>query len=154
MKYVVFSVFIRSVLFFLVFFAIVQADVMKSLDISQAGMSVQQQLLQVLAENIANIGTAKNIDGTSYKIKKASVQTNKRTGKPFISKVEDSKTNMQRVYDPNNAESDAEGYVYIPEQSLSKQMVNLAEIKRLYEANAAVFATSKQLAQAVMNLGK
>ncbi|OGI07428.1 MAG: hypothetical protein A2Y40_04050 [Candidatus Margulisbacteria bacterium GWF2_35_9] len=143
----------RIILSFFVFIFL-QADVFDVITVSKAGMNVQQQKMQAIAENIANINTSKTIGGGPYYKKTLVVKTNRKNNTPYVASVQQSVAMMQRIYDPANADADEEGYVYISNSSLSQEMVDMATVRRLYEANAAVFSSAKQMAQTVMNLGK
>jgi len=144
----------RAILIASLFSLCLFADVFDVINISKAGMSVQQQKMQVIAENIANINTSKTIGGGPYYRKSLVVKTNKKNNTPYISKVNQSVSMMQKIYDPTNPDADVNGYVYISNGSLSGEMVDMATVRRVYEANAAVFSSAKQMAQTIMNLGK
>ncbi len=143
-----------KVLLLLVITALCWGDVFEVINIARSGMSVQQKKLEVIAENVANLSTAKTSDGQIYKQKQVIVKTNKENNTPYVSGVEERTDTVQKLYDPSNPESDDEGYVYVVDNSLSTELVNMALTRRLYEANAAVFNSAKQAAQTIMNLGK
>lgn len=145
---------IASYLILFTMFSIISADVFEVLSISKAGMNVQQQKLQVIAENMANLDTAKDTEGGMYMRKKVVVMTKKQTNHPFVASVEDVGPQMKKVFDPTSPEADENGYVYVSESSMSKEMVDMSMTRRLYEANAAVFSSTKQIAQTIINLGK
>ncbi|MDD5456936.1 MAG: flagellar basal body rod protein FlgC [Candidatus Margulisbacteria bacterium] len=130
------------------------ADVFEVLDISKAGMDVQQQKLETVAENIANLNSTKTTGGSLYKQKKVIINTDQVSKKPYVARIEDKAVSIQKVYDPSNPEADENGYVTMPDYSLSAEMVDVAVTRRMYDANAAVFNSAKQVAQTLMNLGK
>jgi flagellar basal-body rod protein FlgC len=144
----------KNISIFFVFLSFALAGVMDVMDISKAGMKVQQQQLQALAENIANINTIKTVGGAEYKRKEVVIRTNQRTGEPYVARVIQKENNVEKIYDPGNPDADENGYVAVPDISVSKEMVDISLIKRMYEANSAVFSSAKQMAQTVMNLGK
>lgn len=144
----------KRILLFSLFCIMLQADVFDVINISKAGMNVQQKKMQVIAENIANINTAKIIGGGPYYRKSLVIRTNKKNNMPYVASVKRSVAMMQRIYDPANPDADESGYVYISNSSLSQEMVDMATVRRLYDANAAVFSSAKQMAQTIMNLGK
>lgn len=130
------------------------ADVFDMINVSKAGMSVQQRKLQVIAENIANLNNVKTTGGDLYSQKRVVVKTDKQINVPYVSSIEERPSVMERVYDPGNPDADKEGYIYLTDRSLSSELVDMAMTRRLFEANAAIFNSAKQVAQTLMNLGK
>jgi flagellar basal-body rod protein FlgC len=49
------------------------------------------------------------------------------------------------VYDPGHPHADENGYVEMPNVSVTEEMVRLMEARRLYEANASVFDAVKSM---------
>lgn len=135
-------------------FSMCMADPFSVMDISRGGMSVQQKKLETIAENIANINTIKTVGGGVYKRKTVKVRTQTETGVPFVAKIEDRESIVQKVYDPTSPQADENGYVYVSDYSLAQEMADMAVVRRVYEANAAVFSSAKQIAQSIINLGK
>jgi flagellar basal-body rod protein FlgC len=130
------------------------ADVFNVMGVSSSGMIVQQQKLQAIAENIANMNTFKSNDGSAYKRKSIVVRTLPGNNEPYVSEVVDDQTSVQKVYDPGNPMADEDGFVGISGYSLSQEMSDMAVARRMYEANAAIFSSAKQVAQTIMNIGK
>ncbi|MDD4526966.1 MAG: flagellar basal body rod C-terminal domain-containing protein [Candidatus Margulisbacteria bacterium] len=132
----------------------VYADVFNVMGVSSSGMIVQQQKLQAIAENIANMNTYKASDGSAYKRKSVVVRTMPGTNEPFVSEVNSDQQSVQKIYDPSNPMADADGFVSVSGYSLSQEMSDMAVARRMYEANAAIFSSAKQVAQTIMNIGK
>ncbi len=49
------------------------------------------------------------------------------------------------VYDPGHPDANEDGYVRMPNVSITDEMVTLMEARRLYEANASVFEAVKSM---------
>jgi flagellar basal-body rod protein FlgC len=60
--------------------------------------------------------------------------------------VED-QTEGPLVYDPSHPDADANGYVRMPNVDLTQEIVDLAEARRMYEANATAFQAVKNMLQ-------
>jgi flagellar basal-body rod protein FlgC len=56
------------------------------------------------------------------------------------------------VYEPGHPDADANGYVRYPDVDTTQEMVALLDAKRLYEANAAVFQSTKQMLRAALDI--
>ncbi|MEI7941639.1 MAG: flagellar basal body rod C-terminal domain-containing protein [Candidatus Riflemargulisbacteria bacterium] len=143
-----------KLLFVLCISVLAFADVFNVMGVSSSGMIVQQQKLQAIAENIANMNTYKSSDGSAYKRKSLVVKTLPGNNEPYVSEVQDDQSSVQKIYDPENPMADADGFVAVSGYSLSQEMSDMAVARRMYEANAAIFSSAKQVAQTIMNIGK
>jgi flagellar basal-body rod protein FlgC len=56
------------------------------------------------------------------------------------------------VYEPGHPDADASGYVRYPDIDPTQELVHLLDAKRLYEANATVFQTTKSLLRAALDI--
>ncbi len=60
--------------------------------------------------------------------------------------IEDTKTPLKLVYDPDHPDADKNGYVKYPNVDIVKEMVDMLIAARAYEANLAAFNTAKHMA--------
>ncbi len=67
--------------------------------------------------------------------------------------VED-QTPFKAVYDPSHPDANADGYVYMPNVDLSKEMVDLLAASRSYEANVTAFNTGKSMMLKALEIGQ
>ncbi len=56
------------------------------------------------------------------------------------------------VYEPGHPDANASGYVRYPDIDTTQELVKLMDAKRLYEANAAVFQTTKSILRAALDI--
>ncbi len=56
------------------------------------------------------------------------------------------------IYEPGHPDADANGYVRYPNVDPTQELVQLLDAKRLYEANATVFQTTKQMLRAALDI--
>lgn len=139
-------------LFFFVATASAREGIEKSLDISSQGVMVQQMRMQIIAENIANVHTTRTIKGVPYKRKDVILKETPDSVK--VGTVFEDASDPVKVYDPGHPDSDASGFVYYPNISLSREMSDMAYTSKLYDANIAVYNAAKNMAQAIINLGR
>lgn len=66
----------------------------------------------------------------------------------------DDQTPFQTVYQPDNPDANADGYVRLPNVDMVKEMVDLMAATRLYEANVTVLNASKSIALKALDIGK
>lgn len=56
------------------------------------------------------------------------------------------------VYEPGHPDANASGYVRYPDIDTTQELVKLMDAKRIYEANAAVFQTTKSILRAALDI--
>lgn len=140
-----------------------------SMNISASGMSAQRLRMDIISQNIANVSTTRDKNGEAYKrkavvfaekdatpfqdvlLKTAGVSGN---GVKVTRIVEDDKTPMRKVYDPNHPDADEEGYVSYPNVNIVQEMTDLIDATRSYEANVTAFNATKNMALKGLEVGK
>lgn len=132
-------------------------------NVNASGMTAQRYRMDIISENVANANTTRTEDGTPYR-RKIVTFTEKGNQTTFskvlghasagytgsgvkVSRVyEDTKTEMNKVYDPSHPDADENGYVTYPNVNIVTEMTNLIDASRAYEANATAFNASKSMA--------
>lgn len=137
------------------------------LDISSAGMDVQQARLEVAASNIANARTTGK-DGATYKplavvVRSAIADAQGAAGSPVtlgqlpmpvVSEVVQQNVAPKLVYDPGHPDADEKGMVALPGVDPVNSMMDLISISRGYEANLRAFDITRSLLQRTLDLGR
>lgn len=144
--------------------------IMRALDISASGMSLQRLRMDVISQNIANEGTTRTDKGTPYRRRLVVVQEQKKHdtfsqylgeaqvqfngyGVKAINVAED-QSPYKLVYDPTHPDADEEGYVEFPNVDRLREMVDMMSATRSYEANVTAFNASKSMAMKALDIGK
>jgi flagellar basal-body rod protein FlgC len=137
------------------------------LDVSAAGMDVQQARLEVAASNIANSRTTGK-DGAAYKpltvvVRSAIAHAAGAAGtpvsvdqlpRPVVAEVVQTDVAPQLVYDPGHPDADERGMVSLPGVDPITSMLDLVSISRGYEANLRAFDITRSLLQRTLDLGR
>ena|SRR5688572_27417039 len=137
------------------------------LEISSAGMDVQQARLEVAASNIANARTTGE-GGEVYKpltvvVRSAIAEAQGAAGtpvnldqlpRPMIADVVEQQVMPNLVYDPGHPHADERGMVSLPGVDPVTSMVDLLSISRSYEANLRAFDITRSLLQRTLELGR
>ena len=136
------------------------------LDISSAGMDVQQARLEVAASNIANTRTT-GTGTAAYKplavdVRSAIAEAQGAAGTPYnaaqlpmpVSEVVEQDVAPKLVYDPGHPDADARGMVALPGVDPVTSMLDLISISRGYEANLRAFDITRSLLQRTLDLGR
>ena len=134
---------------------------MQAFDISVSGIDAQRTHMEIIASNLANINSTRSILGGPYRrripifaeeplafgeaLRRAEARL--AGGGVKVADVGYDMAPFQKVYNPGHPDADAEGFVSLPNVSMSKEMVDLVYASRLYEANITVFNATKKMAQ-------
>lgn len=137
-------------------------------DISVSAINAERMHMELIASNIANINTTRSVGGGPYKRKSlsyaevplsfseeldfASDRLESKSGGVAAKIYEDKYSPIQRVYNPGHPDADENGYVSLPNVSLSTEMADLVYSSKLYEANISVFNATKKMAQETMQI--
>ncbi len=143
----------------------------RTLSIAASGLSAQRQRLEVIAGNIANAETTRTADGTPYRRQFVQMEAKTYPAQPYevnaagqpaafrlpsgdplsaahgvrVSAIETDATQGPLVYDPGHPDADASGYVRMPNVRITDELVDLMDSRRVYEANATVFQSTKAM---------
>lgn len=143
----------------------------RSMGIAASGLSAQRTRIETIADNIANAETTRTDDGAPYRRKIVDLQevpfsealdrqgmagvppaawppaAGQRApeGGVQVQGVMEDLSEGPMVYDPGHPDADENGYVEMPNVSITQEMVSLLEARRLYEANASVFDAVKSM---------
>jgi flagellar basal-body rod protein FlgC len=144
-----------------------------SLRISSTALFAQRLRLDTISNNVANAETTKTENGQPYQRKDVVLQANNRV--PFLAnlmltnrsigekalnlqgvKVAEIKTDTtpgKTVYEPTNANADANGNVTYPNVDLTIEMTNMLSATRSYEANLSMVEAAKNMAKSAIQIG-
>lgn len=130
------------------------------LDISSAGLDVQQARLEAAASNLANANTTRAADGSLYQPLTVVLQSQAVGGedsvlqKPVVANVVATNSAPRLVYEPGHPDADEHGFVTMPGVDTLSTMLDLMSISRSYEANLRVFDITRTLLQKTLEIGE
>ena len=131
-------------------------------NVAGSAASAQSQRLNVVASNLANADTVAGPDGTAYKARQVTFQTqlmganaNDPTSAGVkVSTITEDQTAGRRVHDPKHPQADAEGYVTYSNVNAVEEMVNMISASRSYQNNVEVMNTAKSLLLKTLQMGQ
>lgn len=145
---------------------------LSSLDISGSALTASRLRMDVISENIANASTTRTDSGGPYK-RKMVVYQSADDSSSFQSKLDnelsassvtpkgvkvtgivEDQTPSTPVYDPTNADADAQGYVQMPNVDVTKETVDMMSVTRAYSANITVMNAVKEMASKALEIGR
>lgn len=143
-------------------------DLVGLLQISASGLSAQQLRLEVISANLANASATRTADGGPY-IRKEPIflstdvpgagqdfrsELNRHMQQVIVQDVQDDPSGPRRVYDPGHPDADPTGYVLMPNVDVMREMVDLINASRSYEANVSALTTTRSMLLKALEIGK
>ena len=137
-------------------------SMMNIFNVSGSAASAQSQRLNVVASNLANADTVAGPDGTAYKARQVTFQTqlmgananDATSAGVVVSNITEDQTVGRRVHDPKHPSADADGYVTYSNVNAVEEMVNMISASRSYQNNIEVMNTAKGLLLKTLQLGQ
>lgn len=143
-----------------------------ALKIAASGMSASRQMMDVIAENIANANTTMTISGEPYKRKDVVLaaqninqennddiltvsfdeEYEKQIAGVEVANIKEANNGFRKVYDPTNPNADKDGYVTLPNVNVVEEMAKMIQASRMYEANSTVVESIKNMAMKALEL--
>lgn len=125
-------------------------DLLKTFQISSAGMRVQGSRLRVISQNIANADSLpQDPNGKPYRrqIITFKNELDKSIGLDTVrvNKVKPDMSDFGKSYNPSHPAADADGYVLTPNVNRLVEMTDMREAQRSYEANMQVIKSSRSM---------
>jgi len=130
-------------------------------DVAGSGMSAQTVRLNTVASNMANAEVVSSSEEGAYHARQpvfAAVMNalggNSASVPVQVSGVVESQTPVNREYNPQHPQADADGYVYLSNVNMIEEMANMISASRSYQSNVEAANTSKQLLLETLRLGQ
>lgn len=134
------------------------SDLLSTMAISSAGMRVQSERTNVIAQNVANADTTPTKPGeTPYTRKIISFKNvlDKEVGEKVVQVdkiTQDTKAEYTKKYMPGHPAADADGYVQMPNVTSLVEMMDMREASKSYEANMGIFTQTRDMASKTIDL--
>ena len=115
--------------------------------------------MDIVAQNIANAYTTKDVDGGPYKRRMVTFEStltglNKSEHGVQVGKISVDQKPGEVLHQPGHPHAGPEGLVQMPNVQLPVEMVDLMSASRAYEANLSVARNSRSLALKALTIGK
>ncbi|MBP0726244.1 flagellar basal body rod protein FlgC [Bacillus sp. RG28] len=150
--------------------------IFNSINISSSALTMQRLRMDVVSSNMANADTTRGklVNGVwepyrrklveissagdensfgSYFNHSMNPSTNVGSGVK-VTKISEDQSPFKLVYNPSSPDADQNGYVKMPNVDPLKEMVDLMDASRAYEANVTVLNASKGMLLKALEIGK
>lgn len=147
-------------------------NISNSFSISASALTAQRLRMDVISSNIANAETTRasvtNGEAVPYKRKMVVLEPNKtsfgtmlqnqmRGGSSGdgvrVTEIREDQSPLKPVYDPSHPDANAEGYVFMPNVDIAKEMVDMISASRSYEANVTALNSTKAMISKALEIG-
>lgn len=136
-------------------------NLISGVNITGSALNAEKIRMDVIAQNIANSHTTRDIDGKVYQRKVVSFQSllgpnggdSPAAAGVRVARVTADTSPGETVYDPSHPDADKDGMVQMPNVNIATEMVDLMSASRAYEANLAVVRNAKQMAVKALSIG-
>jgi len=132
-------------------------DLVKSMNVSAAGMKAQGTRLRVISENVANASsTAVTPGGEPYRRKLITFENvfDRQLGVETVQVRDITRDTAEfgQRYEPGHPAADASGYVKISNVNTLVEITDMREAQRSYEANMRVLRASRGMLERTIDL--
>lgn len=133
-----------------------------AIDISASGLAAERLRMEVTANNIANAGTTKTVNGDPYRRQAVvfAAAMDKAAGHNDLQAVsgvraiaiEGDMSEFPTVYNPGHPHADKDGFVRLSNVKIPSEMVDLITASRSYEANSKAISLFKEMVEQTLTL--
>ena len=137
---------------------------------SASGLSAQRIRMKLIASNLANMHTTRTPEGGPYQRREPVFAAESPSGTSFhdvlkteqeggvvevrtVEVVKDGRDPI-RKYSPDHPDADEQGFIDLPNISVTEEMVNLVSASRSYEANVAAVRATKNMVMKALEIGR
>lgn len=139
-----------------------------SINISASALTAEKTRIDIINKNMANANTTRTSGGTPYRRQMVVFEENKgkfsdyleKHTKKFngkgvkISEIVQDQTEFKRIYEPGHPDADENGYVLLPNVEIVKEMVDMIDAQRAYEANITAMNGTKSMMMKALEIGR
>ncbi|RCX21314.1 flagellar basal-body rod protein FlgC [Fontibacillus phaseoli] len=144
-----------------------------SFNISASALTAQRLRMDVISSNIANAETtrAQVVDGKAVPYRRkmvvmapmktefgqalnSALDNSSASQGVKVTQIKEDTAPFKPVYNPTHPDADSEGYVYMPNVDMLKEMVDVMSASRSYEANVTALNASKAMMMKALQIGK
>lgn len=125
-----------------------------AIGIAGSSLTVHRKWLDAVADNLANVNTARPTSGPAFQARYIEAQAGPGTSGVYVAAMREGDATGRLVYEPGHPLADADGYVRYPEIDMNEQMGSLIMAQRGYQANAQVVDRAKTIYEAALQIGR
>lgn len=142
----------------------------EALHASASGLSAQRVRMKLIASNLANMHTTRTPEGGPYQRREPIFAAESPSGETFhdilktqreggvvevrtVDIIKDGREPITK-YEPDHPDADENGFIALPNISVTEEMVNMVSASRSYEANVAAVKATKNMVLKALEIGR
>jgi flagellar basal-body rod protein FlgC len=131
----------------------VEGDMFGTLDVAVSGLKASRKHMDVVTSNVVNAQTTDAGKGEPYRRLEAVFKaTNEGISGVEVADIVADPSAFQKVLKPGHPQADAQGYVQMPNVSLPRELIQMNQATRAYEANASILRRYQRMVEASLAL--
>jgi flagellar basal-body rod protein FlgC len=132
----------------------IEGDMFGTLDVAISGLKASRKHMDVVTSNVVNAQTTDDGKGEPYRRLEAIFKASSEKGISGVevSDVSQDMTEFPKVLNPGHPQADAQGYVRMPNVNLPRELIQMNQATRAYEANAALLRRYQRMVEASLAL--
>jgi flagellar basal-body rod protein FlgC len=137
---------------------------------SASGLTAQRVRMKLIASNLANVNTTRTPEGGPYQRREPIFSAASSKVDSFqdilnarqqgdvvevqtVGVVKDGRDPIMK-YEPDHPDANEDGFIALPNISVTEEMVNLVSASRSYEANIAAVKATKNMVTKALEIGR
>ncbi|MBI2298213.1 MAG: flagellar basal body rod protein FlgC [Armatimonadetes bacterium] len=121
--------------------------------ISASGMTAYRLWMDVIASNLANADSTRTAEGGPFQRQMVVLAAGAERDGVDVEAVKLDPSPPREVYDPGHPDADARGIVRYPNVQPVREMVDMLNASRAFEANAVAMTVSKNMLARALEIG-
>lgn len=121
---------------------------------SASGMTAHRLWMDVIASNLANADSTRTADGGPFRRQLVVFTTDQQAGGVKVQEVRPDPSPSREIYDPGHPDAGPDGIVRFPNVDPVREMVDMLNASRSFEANAVAMTTSRNMLLRALEIGQ
>lgn len=140
---------------------------MEAMEISLSGLDVEWRRMEIIAQNVANMGTTRTADGDVFRPLQlvsgpdhsfSALLQNRPENLPptgvTVFDVVPIENGVRMVFEPDNHLADEDGFVAYPNVDHAQEMVNALRTQHAYNANLTAMSIARNMYTQALEMGR
>ncbi len=125
-----------------------------SMQRSASGMSAHRLWMDVISSNLANADSTRSAEGGPFRRQMVIFAADEQNEGVRVDQVVSDPGQPRQVYDPGHPDANADGMVAYPNVEPTREMIDMLNASRAYEANAVAMSTARRILQRALEIGQ
>ncbi|MCC7493924.1 MAG: flagellar basal body rod protein FlgC [Fimbriimonadaceae bacterium] len=121
---------------------------------ASSGMTAHRLWMDLISSNLANADATRSANGGPFRRQIAVFAESGAGGGVAVEQVRSDPSPLKQVYDPGHPDADANGVVQYPNVDPAREMVDMLNASRAFEASAVAMTTSKNMLLRALEIGQ